>query len=100
MSPESCLTPIDQFVQAELEKVGLQLQSPTDRRTLIRRVSFTLTGLPPTPSGIDAFLSDASASAMESMVDRYLASDQYGVRWGRHWLDAAGYADSNGYFKP
>ena len=95
---EICRTPIDHFLLAELEKVGLKLDEETDRRTLIRRVCFTLTGLPPTPAEIDGFLSDGSGDAIESVIDRYLASEQYGVRWGRHWLDAAGYADSNGYF--
>ena len=96
--PESCCTPIDQFIQAELQKAGLQPGPETDRRTLIRRVSFRLTGLPPTPTEIDRFLGDAGTDAVESMIDRYLASQQYGICWGRHWLDAAGYADSNGYF--
>ncbi len=95
---ESCRTPLDQFVQSELEKVGLQLSPETDRRTLIRRICFTLTGLPPTVEEIDRFLADQSADAVESLTDDYLASAEYGIRWGRHWLDAAGYADSNGYF--
>jgi hypothetical protein len=97
-SPETCRTPIDRFLEAELERVGLRLGTETDRRTLIRRVSFTLTGLPPTPAEIEMFLADETNSAVEAMIDRCLASDQYGIRWGRHWLDAAGYADSNGYF--
>ena len=95
---EICRTPIDQFIQFELEKVGLGISPAAERRTLIRRVSFILTGLPPTPVEIDSFLADESADAWNNMVDRYLSSEQYGVRWGRHWLDAAGYADSNGYF--
>lgn len=93
-----CRTPVDQFIQFELEKVGLRISPAADRRTLIRRVSFVLTGLPPTPAEIDTFLADESADAWNNMVERYLGSQQYGVRWGRHWLDAAGYADSNGYF--
>jgi len=96
--PQSCHTPLDQFVQAELLEVGLHQSSETDRRTLIRRISFTLTGLPPTPDEIEQFLADDSAITVESLIDDYLASPQYGIRWGRHWLDAAGYADSNGYF--
>ena len=96
--PASCRTPVDRFLQTDLEQISLHLSPPADRRTLIRRVSFTLTGLPPTPEEIDEFESDQSAHATEAMIDRYLASEQYGVRWGRHWLDAAGYADSNGYF--
>ncbi|MFO1000045.1 MAG: PSD1 and planctomycete cytochrome C domain-containing protein [Planctomycetaceae bacterium] len=95
---EICRTPVDQFIQFELEKVGLRISPAADRRTLIRRVSFILTGLPPTPDEIDRFLADESADAWNTMVERYLSSEQYGVRWGRHWLDAAGYADSNGYF--
>lgn len=96
--PELCHTPIDQFIQFELEKVGLRIGPAADRRTLIRRVSFILTGLPPTLAEIDSFLADESADAWKNMVERFLSSTQYGVRWGRHWLDAAGYADSNGYF--
>jgi hypothetical protein len=95
---DACQTPLDHFVQAELEKAGITPVGLADRRTLIRRVSFTLTGLPPTPAEIDAFVSDKNPKAFDLMLERYLASPQYGVRWGRHWLDAAGYADSNGYF--
>ena len=95
---ESCRTPLDQFVQSELEKAGLHPSPESDRRTLIRRICFTLTGLPPTPEEIDRFLADESADAVELLSDYYLASPEYGIRWGRHWLDAAGYADSNGYF--
>src|SRR4029453_8722026 len=69
-----------------------------DRHTLIRRVSFDLTGLPPTPEEIDEYLADQSPDACKRMVERYLASPHYGERWGKYWLDAAGYADSNGYF--
>lgn len=93
-----CRTPIDQFIQFELEKVGLQISPAANRRTLIRRASFILTGLPPTALEIESFLADESADAWNKMIERYLSSEQYGVRWGRHWLDAAGYADSNGYF--
>lgn len=91
-------TSLDAFVQARLEAVGLTLAPETDRETLIRRVAFDLTGLPPTPEEIDKFLSDDSERAYESLVERYLASPHYGERWGKFWLDAAGYADSNGYF--
>ena len=83
---------------AALEARGLALNPEADRATLIRRVSFDLTGLPPTPEEIDAFLGDTAADAYERMVERYLASPHYGERWGKYWLDAAGYADSNGYF--
>ena len=72
--------------------VGLTIGPEADRNTLIRRVSFNLTGLPPTLTEIVAFLSDQSGSAYENMVERYLASPRYGERWGKHWLDAAGYA--------
>jgi hypothetical protein len=91
-------TPIDHFIAAALAAKGLTLNAEAERATLIRRVSFDLTGLPPTPADIDAFLADRSPNAYERMVDRYLASPHYGERWGKYWLDAAGYADSNGYF--
>jgi len=89
---------VDRFILAVLEAKGLALNPEADRRTLIRRVSFDLTGLPPTPAEIDNFLADKSPGAYERMLDRYLASPHYGERWGKHWLDATGYADSNGYF--
>ncbi len=91
-------TRLDNFVQSRLESFGLTIAPEADRATLIRRVAFDLTGLPPTPEEIDAFLSDPSEQAYEEMVERYLASSHYGERWGKYWLDAAGYADSNGYF--
>jgi hypothetical protein len=91
-------TDVDRFILAALEAKGLALNPEADRRTLIRRVSFDLTGLPPTPADIDNFLADKSPGAYERMLDRYLASPRYGERWGKYWLDAAGYADSNGYF--
>jgi hypothetical protein len=91
-------TPVDAFILAELEKKSLSLSPEGDRHTLIRRVSFDLTGLPPTPADIDRFVKDVSADAYERMVERYLASRHYGERWGKYWLDVAGYADSNGYF--
>jgi hypothetical protein len=89
---------IDRFLQSALEEQGLTLGLASDQATLIRRVSFDLTGLPPSLSEISSFLADASPHAYERMVDRYLASPRYGERWGKYWLDAAGYADSNGYF--
>jgi hypothetical protein len=88
--------PIDAFVLAALEKRGLTLAPEADRLTLIRRVTFDLTGLPPTPQEIAAFLADAAPDAYERLIDRLLASPHYGERWGRHWLDLAGYADSEG----
>jgi cytochrome c553 len=91
-----CRNPIDHFILARLESAGLNLAPPADRRTLIRRVTFDLTGLPPTPAEIDAFLADRSPEAFERVVDRLLASPRYGERWGRHWLDVARYSDSNG----
>jgi hypothetical protein len=89
-------TPLDRFVLAGLEAKGLQPAPPADRRTLIRRATFDLLGLPPTPEEIDAFLADDSPRAFERVVERLLASPHYGERWGRHWLDVARYADSNG----
>lgn len=88
---------IDSFVLARLEKEGLRPSAEADRPALIRRVSFDLTGLPPTPQEIDDFLSDQSPKAYEKVVDRLLASPRYGERIGFRWLDAARYADTNGY---
>jgi hypothetical protein len=89
--------PIDAFILARLEKDGLAPSPEADRATLLRRLSFDLTGLPPTPEAVDAFLKDARPDAYTRQVDRLLASPHYGERWGRHWLDLARYADSNGY---
>jgi Protein of unknown function (DUF1549)/Protein of unknown function (DUF1553)/Planctomycete cytochrome C len=88
-------TNIDHFVLAKLEAKGLRPVSPADRRTLIRRVTLDLTGLPPTPEEVDAFVSDKSPNAYEKVVDRLLASPRYGERWGRHWLDVARYAEDD-----
>jgi len=87
---------IDRFVLARLAKAGLQPVADADRLTLIRRVTFDLTGLPPTLEEIDAFLNDSAANAFEKVVDRLLASPAYGERWGRHWLDVARYGESTG----
>ena len=87
-------SPIDRFLQAELEKSGLSPAEPADRRTLIRRATFDLVGLPPTPEEIDAFLADTSPQAFARVVDRLLASPHYGERWGRHWLDVVRFADA------
>ncbi len=87
---------IDRFILKKLKEYGLKPAPPADRRTLIRRTTQTLLGLPPTPEEVDAFLKDKSANAFEKVVDRLLASPHYGERWGRHWLDVARYADSNG----
>ena len=89
-------SPIDRFILARLERAGLSLAPPADKRTLIRRATFDLTGLPPTPQEVDAFLADTSPDAFNTVVERLLASPRYGERWGRHWLDVARYADSNG----
>lgn len=91
-------TAVDRFILEVLATTGLMLHPEADRATLIRRVCFDLTGLPPTVAELEAFLRDDSPDAYEQMVDRYLASPHYGERWGKFWLDAAGYADSNGYF--
>jgi len=92
-------TPIDRFILAHLEKEGLAPSPEADRVTLLRRLSLDLTGLPPTIEEADAFLKDTSKNAYEKQVERLLASPHYGERWGRHWLDAARYADSDGYEK-
>ncbi len=91
------LHPVDAFVRQRLEREGLKPAPEADRATLIRRVSLDLLGLPPTPAEVQAFVDDASPDAFEQVVDRLLASPHFGERWGRHWLDVARYADSNGY---
>ena len=90
-------TPIDRFVLRRLRGKGLGPSAEADRRTLIRRLTYDLHGLPPTPEQIDSFLNDPSPSAYEHLVDRLLASPRYGERWGRHWLDVVHYADSHGF---
>jgi hypothetical protein len=90
-------TPIDAFVLETLGANGLMPSPEASRRELIRRLTFDLTGLPPTPEDVDAFLADRSVNAYESLVDRLLASPQYGVRWARWWLDLARYGESNGF---
>lgn len=89
--------PIDRFVLKKLEAAGFAPSPEADRAVQLRRLSLDLTGLPPTPAEIDAFIYDNSPNAYEKQVDRLLASPHYGERWGRHWLDGARYADSNGY---
>jgi hypothetical protein len=91
--------PVDAFVLAKLNEKGLAPSPEADRRTLIRRVTFDLTGLPPAPEEVDAFVADTAPNAYEALVDRLLASPRYGERWGRHWLDVARYADTHGYDK-
>jgi hypothetical protein len=88
--------PIDRFILAKLQEKNLRPAPDADKRTLIRRVTFDLTGLPPTPEEIDLFLADSSDAAFSRVVERLLASPAYGERWGRHWLDVARYADTAG----
>ncbi len=95
--PVFCKNGIDGFVLAKLTAEGLHPATPADRRTLIRRATFDLWGLPPTADEVDVFSRDASPRAFEKLVDRLLASPRYGERWGRHWLDVARYADTKGY---
>ena len=87
---------VDRYVLAKLEEKGLRPVGDADRTTLIRRVTFDLTGLPPSPEEIEAFVADDSAEAFEKVVDRLLASPGFGERWGRHWLDVARYGESTG----
>jgi hypothetical protein len=86
--------PIDAFILAKLRDRGLSPARPADRRTLVRRATFDLTGLPPTPEEVEAFVNDRSPDAYEKLIDRLLASPAYGERWGRHWLDQVRYCDS------
>ena len=90
-------TPVDSFVLAKLEAKGLKPSPEADRRTLIRRASYDLTGLPPTPQEVDGFIQDNSPDAFDKLIDRLLASPRYGERWGRYWLDLARYSDTKGY---
>jgi len=90
-------TPVDNFVLAKLEAQKLKPAAAADRRTLIRRLSYDLTGLPPTSEEVEAFVKDRSPDAYAKLVDRLLASPHYGERWGRYWLDVARYADTKGY---
>jgi hypothetical protein len=94
---EGVRTSIDVFILRKLRGQNLGFAPEADKLQLIRRVYFDLLGLPPSPEAVDEFLADDSPDAYERLVDRTLESPRYGERWGRHWLDAAGYADSNGY---
>ncbi len=94
---ERVRSPVDSFVLARLEKAGIGLSPEVDKRTLIRRVSLDLTGLPPTPVDVAAFENDKAPDAYERLVDRLLNSPRYGEKWARHWLDIARYADTKGY---
>lgn len=89
--------PIDAFVLARLEARGVEPLGPADRRTLIRRLSFDLHGLPPSPEDVKAFVEDTDVEAYGELVDRMIASPRYGERWGRHWLDVVRYADTGGF---
>jgi len=90
-------TPVDSFILAKLEDKKLKPNPPAEKITLLRRATVDLTGLPPTPDEVQDFLADNSADAFTKVVDRLLASPRYGERWGRHWLDLARYADTNGF---
>ncbi len=92
-----CRTPLDRFVLAPLERQGIAPNSPADRRKLIRRACFDLTGLPPTTAEVEAFVTDDSPGAYDRLLDSLLASAHYGERWARHWLDLARFAESHGY---
>ncbi len=89
--------PIDAFIVAKLQEKKLALSPPADRRTLIRRLSFDLIGLPPTPEEVEQFVSDKTAGAYSNLVERLLASPRHGERWGRHWLDVVRFAESHGF---
>jgi hypothetical protein len=91
-----CRNPIDSFILAKLEEKGLEPSSEADKAALLRRVTFDLIGLPPTPEEVDAFLRDPDPDAYSKVVERLLASPHYGERWGRHWLDVARYGDTPG----
>jgi hypothetical protein len=90
-------TPVDAFLVAELGRKKLAFSPDAEKVTLLRRACLDLTGLPPAPAELEAFLMDDSPDAYENLIDRLLESPRYGERWGRHWLDVAGYADSDGY---
>src|SRR5262249_47932771 len=90
-------TPIDAFLLAKLESKGFTFSPEAPKATLLRRATLDLTGLPPTPEERAAFLDDHRPDAYERLIDRLLATPQYGERWGRHWLDVAGYTDEQGF---
>src|SRR5262249_25757970 len=90
-------TPIDAFLLEKLEQHKLGFSAQADKDTLSRRATLDLTGPPPTPEEVDQFRSDNAPDAYERLLDRLLESPHYGESWGRHWLDVAGYADSDGY---
>ncbi len=90
-------SPIDNFILAKLEAAGLAPNGPAEKAALLRRVTFNLTGLPPTPAETEAYINDASPDALATVVDRLLASDRYGERWARHWLDLVRFAETNSF---
>ena len=92
--PPAAGNPVDHFLLAKLSDKGLSLAPPAEKRTLLRRATYDLTGLPPTPEELDQFLKDDSPEAFAKVVDRLLASPRYGERWGRHWLDIVHYGDT------
>jgi mono/diheme cytochrome c family protein len=92
-----CRTPIDQFIRAKQEAAGVTPNGPAERRKLIRRVYFDLTGLPPTPAEVEAFVADTATNAWEKVVDHLLKSPHYGERWARHWLDLVRFGESHGF---
>ncbi|QDU62765.1 Planctomycete cytochrome C [Planctomycetes bacterium Pan216] len=96
-NPSWIKTPVDAFILSKLDEQKITPSAPADRRTLLRRVTLGLTGLPPTKEQSDAFVADASPDAYEKVIERLLASPHYGERWGRYWLDVARYADTMGY---
>ena len=102
LSPQAaawCRTPVDRFIRAELSEQKLAPNPEADRRTLIRRLFFDLIGLPPSAEEVEAFVNDSDPQAYEQLVDRLLASQHYGERWARHWLDVVHYGDTHGYDK-
>ena len=96
--PDS-MTDLDRFLLADLQKKGLVFADVANRQTQVRRFYLSLTGLPPTPQQVQDFLNDSSSQACSNLMERLLASPQYGEHWGRHWLDVVGYSDSNGYHR-
>ena len=88
---------IDAFIADRLQRKGLPFPQAASRRALIRRVTYDLTGLPPTPEDVEAFVHDPSPLAWEHLVDRLLESPHYGEKWGRHWLDLVRFAETNSY---
>ena len=97
IAPETAFTPVDAFVIRRLNSESLSLNRGADRRTLIRRLSFDLTGLPPTPDMIERFVANPAPDAYERLVDQLLADPRYGERWGQHWLDVVRFAESEGF---